>query len=167
MITEFTSHVEECLKRAFDKYGVKLSPDCVKIQFNLKGKTSAQACMKGLTEYRLRFNREAIEKHWDEMVNKTIPHEVAHLIAWMCPQLRASGHNKVWKRICVELGGTGRRCHNYDLTPARKTKKYLYNVNGAEYKVGSRVHNKIQMGRLYNSPTGAVLRTHYMNEVSE
>ena len=170
MIVEFTAHVEECLKRAFEMYDIKLSPNCVTIKYNLKGKCAGQACKDGMVEYRLRFNREAIENHWDGMVQNTIPHEVAHLVAWMRPELKANGHNTVWKRICIQLGGTGARTHSYKLTPAhnkgRGRRVHVYNVNGQEYKVGVIVHNRIQRGRRYKSPTGAVLKHHYIGEVA-
>lgn len=165
MIVEFTEHVEACLAKAFEMYGVKLSPNCVKITYNLRGKSAGQACTKGPTDYTLRFNREAIEKHWDDMVNNTIPHEVAHLIAWMVPHLKAAGHNRQWKRLCVSLGGTGARCHSYGLTSARKKTKYVYVINGLQCAVGVIVHNRIQRGRRYKCQAGAVLKTHFSHEV--
>lgn len=41
----------------------------------------------------------------DEVVN-TIRHEVAHAICG-----KEAGHGPVWRKVCIALGGDGRRCY--------------------------------------------------------
>ena len=44
----------------------------------------------------------------DESVTDTIIHEIAHAL---CPK---QGHNRIWQRKCIELGGNGQRCGSSD-----------------------------------------------------
>lgn len=58
----------------------------------------------------IRFNVELLfnDKWFLEIVNNTIPHELAHAVGFdkgLC-----KGHDKQWKMLCIELGGTGSRC---------------------------------------------------------
>lgn len=46
-----------------------------------------------------------------EEIKKIIYHELAHAL---CP---GEHHNAVWKRKCIELGGSGERCHKFHFTP--------------------------------------------------
>jgi predicted SprT family Zn-dependent metalloprotease len=49
---------------------------------------------------------------WDS-VRKTFVHEIAHLLS------RTWGHTYDWRRLCISLGGSGERCHNYKTMPRR------------------------------------------------
>jgi predicted SprT family Zn-dependent metalloprotease len=41
------------------------------------------------------------------MVRSTIPHEVAHILAWKFPQLGIMDHNPKWRAVDAILGGNG------------------------------------------------------------
>lgn len=165
-LANFTALVKLCIQSAEEKYG-KLGT--IDIRYDLKGRSAGQAGgrrnrITGENHFYLRFNREAIEKHWDEQVNQTIPHEVAHLVAFAHPRLGAKNHNYVWQRIDRSLGGTGERCHNMELTPAKRrtVTRYLYiTERGTECPVGPKHHKHIQMygaaGGVRIKRTGEVL----------
>lgn len=44
----------------------------------------------------------------EEDVLETILHEIAHAL---CPR---QGHNSVWRKKLIEIGGTGKRCYSND-----------------------------------------------------
>ena len=149
-IADFTQLVNLCLKIAGEKYG-DLGP--VAISYKLKGMSAGQArCRRnGVTgkaiDLELRFNQEAISKNWDHMVKETIPHEIAHLVAYAFPHLGAKNHDRGWQRIARSLGCNGDRCHTIDLTPAKKrtTMRYRYVTdNGLEVLAGPKHHARIQ-----------------------
>jgi len=149
--SEFRQLVLQCIVRAQSLYGVSLGR--VTITFDLRGTAAAKAYCRPHPElgatYAIRFNREAISKDWEGMSNSTIPHEVAHLVAFAKPTLGAEGHNAKWVSIAVALGDTshGERCHTLELTPARKVRvrRYVYqNARGSRIEVSSRTHRAIQ-----------------------
>lgn len=138
----FESKVQECLKKAQEMFNLSEDFLNVDIRFDLKGKTAAYAIRKN-NKLSLRFNVEAIEQEFDDMINDTIPHEVAHLVCYVKPFL-GKNHNHGWKRVCKKLGGTGNRTHSYGLTKAKTTYVHAYKLDdGTIIKLGTNRHNKI------------------------
>lgn len=143
------TRTKEVLEKAQLLYGVKIDPS---VTFNLRGRVAGWAgckyCM--LTQqkkYTLRFNSEIIQgKHFDDMMQNTVAHEVAHLVCFARPDL-GSKHNPGWKRVCVALGGNGSRTHSYETAPARGV-GFTYRAScGTEITVSQIIHRKIQAGQ--------------------
>ena len=133
----------EVIIQAENRYGVELQ--ATDIRFDLHGRSAGMACQRG-RHLHVRFNMEAAEKDWDHLFNDTIPHEVAHLVGYRDPTF-AWNHNKAWVKTCKELGGTGKRTHNMDLTPRSKMKYYQYKLPcGYEVKLSATRHKRCQNG---------------------
>ena len=147
----FRQHVTECLSLAESIYGINFGR--VRVTFDLKGLCCGKAEVRSHPErgktYMLSFNDEALKKDWEGMVTSTIPHEVAHLVAFADPSLKADGHNRAWKRIAISLGDSerGKTCHNIDLKPARRGRRYRYFVNGNVVILSSKQHIETQSGK--------------------
>lgn len=174
-LAEFEALVKVCIAAAEAKYG---KMPAIRIRFDLRGKSAGMAGVASLNRYTkeitgpyLRFNVEAIRNNWDDMVQQTIPHEVAHLVAWCFPALGADNHNYQWQRIDRSLGGTGERCHRMKLTPARQTNRYRYVLaSGQEISVGPKHHRALQMGStLRMKKSGEVVAKHHFqpNEIKQ
>lgn len=149
---DFSKLVRLCIAAAEERWG---SLGNVRITYNLRGRAAGMACCRrALTgqayDLELRFNREALEKDWVHMVRETIPHEVAHLVAFAKPQLGAKNHNSQWRSISQALGSKGDRCHTMQLTPAKRRSRYRYvTESGKEVIAGPKHHKQIQLhGRL-------------------
>ena len=144
--------IVECrrqLRLAFDKYDILVDPSEVSITCKIRGRCGGRAGYKtiaGERHYHLKFNSEAITNNWDEMVDDTIPHEIAHIICQMRPNL-GSNHNAGWKRVCRALGGDDSRTHDMVLTPAVVHDRHDYNVNGTIVVLGPKQHTKLQKGK--------------------
>jgi SprT protein len=165
-LANFTALVKLCIEAAEAKYGKMPAID---IRYDLKGRAAGQAgCHRRFDgsafNLFLRFNREAITKDWDTMVKQTIPHEVAHLVAYCFPRLGAKNHNWKWAEIDRSLGGTGERCHRMELTPGRKTTRYRYVLDsGQEISVGPKHHANLQRGAVMKLRKSgeALTKTHF------
>jgi predicted SprT family Zn-dependent metalloprotease len=126
-------------------YGVKINPT---IRFDLRGRVAGRAgcklCM-GQKSYSLRFNCELIQgDHYEDMLQNTTAHEIAHLICFSRPELGGKGHNYVWRRICLELGGDGKATHNYDVV-VRGRWDYITD-RGNKVSVSKKYHAAVQAG---------------------
>jgi predicted SprT family Zn-dependent metalloprotease len=129
-------------------YGVKINPT---IKFDLRGRVAGWAGCKfcGITrqakDFSLRFNCEIIQgDHFEDMLKNTTAHEIAHLIGFAKPELGAKGHNQMWKRVCVALGGDGKRTHNYDVVV--KGRWDYITDRGKKVSVTKKYHAAVQAG---------------------
>ena len=148
--SRFRAHVYECIHLAQQIYDVDFGR--VTITFDLKGQSMGEASAKPHPtkgrSYFLRFNKEAMQKDWDQMVESTIPHEVAHLVAFADPSLKARQHNRAWKLISISLGDRERGAshHTMTLSPGRRILRYVYEVSGNQLSLSAQQHRNIQKG---------------------
>lgn len=139
----------QVLSKAEALYGVKIQPQ---ILFNLTGRTAGLAgcrfcwITRQAMDFKLRFNREIIAgKHFQDMLDNTVPHEVAHLVCYARPDLGRK-HDAGWRRVCIALGGNGNTRHDYETTP--KGGGFTYQATcGTVVTVSKQIHNKIQAGQ--------------------
>ena len=110
------------LVEAFNMYGIDFNPSDVAIRVSITSERVAgkagYTTFKGQRRYFIDFNARAIERYPDQLVKHTIPHEVAHLICYMNPKL-GDKHDMGWKRVCLNIGGDGKRFHKMDLSKKR------------------------------------------------
>lgn len=151
--------VTQRARSTWDMAGLK-----VFLRFDLRGRAAGEAQLfrrKG--EGILRLNVEAFHLAPAEMLEDTIPHEVAHLVAGWTRLGR--GHDAGWRRIAVELGSSGKRCHTLNLTPARRTLQHTYRATcGTEVVLGPQRHARIQRGSSYrvNATGGKIEAAGYL-----
>lgn len=137
--------VQEVAELAKKLYGVDLSK--APVSFNLKGRVAGWAGCKiceGRKQVSFRFNCELIEgNNFNDMMNLTIPHELAHGVCYLRPELGRK-HDTGWKRVCVSLGGDGKRTHNYDVVVKGRW-DYLTD-RGNKVSVTKKYHAYVQAG---------------------
>lgn len=125
-------------------------PKCV-VLFDLKGATAGQAFRR---TRKMRFNLALADRHPDQFLSRTVPHEMAHILQFMhYPESKP--HGREWDYFCrVLTGATMPRCHNYDTTGIKRQKKkltrykYVCDCNTL-HMVTSIKHNRIQNGDGY------------------
>ena len=144
--TKVSNKVFDCVEKANKLFDIDLQPI---VRFDLKGTCTGRAERLGSQDY-IRINPEAVDKDLDYILNNTVPHEVAHLVCYV-KFPRERGHGKYWKSVCTKLGYENpSRCHNIDLTPTRKTRKWLYVLDcGEEVILKTNRHKKVLNGVVY------------------
>ena len=137
--------IQELFKKANELYGVDLS--ATEVVFANMGKTNAGEASREGTALKLRFNSQVPESVLNAEV---IPHEIAHLVCFLRPEL-GKGHDAGWKGVCLSLGGVGTRTiTGLDLKPSRVTKKFLYRTDSGKDAVLTSIrHNKLQKGKVF------------------
>lgn len=142
--------VAQCIAQAEAKFGITMP--AVQIRFDLKGRAAGMAGYKGnfiQQFYYLRFNIVHMQlggQSWEHLLNDTVPHEVAHTVCQAFPQF-GNAHNAGWKRVCIALGGNGKRCYSAEDAPEAiaKQRPYTYTTStGHTVAVSPIIHRKIQ-----------------------
>ena len=145
--------VTECIRIAEQRFGITMPK--VDVRFDLKGRAAGIAGWRG-TNFYLRFNVQHMAlggQTWDHLLNDTVPHEVAHTVCQAFPQY-GRNHDQGWKRVCVALGGNGRRTYSEDDAPeaVAAARPYVYiTTQGHEVRVTKVMHAKIQKGANYTA----------------
>ena len=133
------------------------------VHFTLRGKVAGRACYK---PRKIKINSILLTENYQEMMDRTVPHEVAHIIVhnlynMLLRRRSRSGrsirvtkpHGEEWKKIMKDLGVKDmKRCHSYDVTRSivRQRVRYQYTCScGTPHNMSSIKHNRAQRGRLY------------------
>lgn len=118
------------------------------IRFDLRGRAAGVAGLRG-GGYFMRFNKDMmLNEGWDHLINDTVPHELAHIICIANGSDR--GHGYFWRKTCIELGGSGERCHSEEVVYA-KGKTFVYTTStGQTYNLSETKHRRVQQqGAVY------------------
>lgn len=143
---KFTLEVKKCIQKAIEMYKLPIGVDDIKISYYPKGQAAGWAGYETVNDvkvYFLRFCTYNIENNYEEMVKNTVPHEVAHIACYINPDL-GKGHDIGWKVVCYNLGGNAQRTHKMDILKARKSRYYVYNLDGKIFNLSSVRHKRIQ-----------------------
>jgi SprT protein len=147
--------VKNALAIAKNKLGVELPMPT--IIYDLKGHVAGYAFY---SKNKIRLNKHLLEKYKEDFINRTVLHELGHLISYKKHGYSGRGHKANWKAVMIAIGGPTSRCHSYETKAARVHKKYVLSCGDCRetYVVGSRVINKIRKGSTYthrNCPDGS------------
>lgn len=144
--------VAECISTAEREFGITM-PN-VDVRFDLKGRSAGVAGFVGKKFY-LRFNVHHMSlggQTWEHLLNNTVPHEVAHTVCQAFPKF-GRNHDRGWQRVCLALGGNGKRCYGEDDAPeavaAQRPWVYITTA-GHQVRVTKVIHSKIQKGYTYS-----------------
>lgn len=99
----------------------------------------------------INFNRQLLEHNTADFINRTVPHEVAHMVAFQVfgPGIRP--HGDEWKAVMALFGADDSRCHNYDLSKVktRQYRRFTYQCNCRSHQLTSIRHNRVLSGYRY------------------
>lgn len=139
-----------CLAKSL--YNVDLSE--MPILFDLRGSVAGMAsCQRSwsgvMLKTQVRFNRVMIAGDgYEHIVNDTLPHEIAHTVCFMRPEL-GRNHDQGWRRVCIALGGSGKRCHDEEVVFARGDTYEYIATSGTKVRFSAQRHRKIQNGGVF------------------
>jgi SprT protein len=149
------SQVDEAIAHTLEVLRTKLPPEIADklpptpvVVFDLKGAVAGQAWL-GQNKVRLNLALLNNPAYTEDMLNQTVPHEVAHLVTYrIWPTAKA--HGRQWAYIMNLLGKPAKRCHQYEVEPARKhARPHAYQCNCRVHMVTNVLHTRIQSGKQY------------------
>lgn len=94
-------------------------------------------------KWQLNFNPVLLVENGDAFIDRTVPHELAHLIVHQVfPQAyertfrgqKRDVHGRYWQNVMHVLGADATRCHSFDVTNATNRRRYTYVCSGCGAK---------------------------------
>lgn len=147
---EVEQRVQQLLITARDHF--KKDPGQVEIKFNLTGKAAGMAIFPHRANPIIRFNTQLLIENREAFLKRTVPHEVAHVIARGLFGKRIKPHGQEWKQVMGLLGAEASRCHSYDVSRSvrRKLKRFTYHCQCRSHQLSSIRHNRVLQGQRYH-----------------
>lgn len=138
---------ETCLRRAAELFDVPYQP--LTVTFDLTGRAAGQYRVDR-NGRRIRYNPYLFAKYFDDNLDNTVPHEVAHYVVdclYRCRRVRP--HGEEWKRVMRALGARPHATARYDLSgvPVRRQQRFMYRCSCGEHALSSVRHNRIRNQR--------------------
>jgi SprT protein len=120
-----------------------------KVLYDLEGHTAGWAI--GGHTIRLNLNLLLNPDHFQDMIDRTVPHEICHIVD--VQMHGSSSHGYRWKYLMYHIGLEPTRCHSYETVAARKRKKMpkdqIYYCACGEHGVTIILHRRMLQGKRY------------------
>lgn len=127
-----------------------------RLRFDLRGRCAGQA---RLQEWCIRLNRELLQRYQDAFIEDTVPHELAHLVAFAMHGPGIQPHGRQWRDVMALLGCQPEVCHRYEVKPARQIKRFGYRCGCRAHALSSIRHRRVAQGFSYRCRScGEILR---------
>lgn len=154
MYQQFIAKTLEVMKQANELYNLNID---LTVRVDLRGSKIAGQAQRKLGRYIVRLNPLFCQQFPEDTLKETIPHEVAHIVAFALKQ--DDGHGPKWKRIAQSLGCSGNRCHDHTIIDPRKETYMVVFPCGKKIEIGKIRYNRIMRGRkTYNSAYGPITK---------
>lgn len=147
-MSEITSQTQRCIELA--NTALQISAPMIEIHFNVSGAVWGYFVRRRAERY-LRYNPFLFEKHFQEGLRDTIPHEVAHyMVDYGYPRKRLRPHGPEWRHVMSLLGvDNPSATHSTDLTgiTQRRQRRFEYQCRCKTVQLSATRHNRIQSGQ--------------------
>jgi len=121
----------------------------VPIHFDLRGSSAGMFKVSG-RDCQIRYNPWLFAKYFDDNLQGTVPHEVAHYIVHCQYGLhRVRPHGAEWRAVMHAFNADPSVTGDYDLTgiPQRRQRRFDYHCGCQSHQLSTRRHNTISRGR--------------------
>lgn len=153
LLTRAIARTQELLSQAAADLGVRVKT--LEIRFDLRGRAAGQArygTRQGIGgPWIIRYNPVLLRENPDSFIAQTVPHELAHVVAFVRHGHRIRPHGPEWRAIMEQFGAAPERCHRYDLAriPRRATRVFPYHCGCGEHQLSSIRHHRVLAGQTY------------------
>jgi SprT protein len=137
------------LRRAEQHFARRLP--CPEILFDLRGQAAGQARIAADRTTVIRFNQALLNANPKPFLAQTVPHEVAHLVAFHVFGLRIRPHGPEWQSVMMLFDAHPQRCHSFALeeAPRRRLAQHTYHCGCRAHTLSSIRHNRVRRGQRY------------------
>jgi SprT protein len=130
---------------------LRIPPPRAAVRFDLRGRSAGQARLGSPGPALIRYNPALLRANPDDFLASTVPHEVAHLIAFARHGTRIRPHGAEWVAIMRHMGAEPKRCHAYDVSglAIRRLRELDYHCNCRDHRLTSIRHHRVLAGQTY------------------
>lgn len=123
----------------------------VEIRCDLRGRGAGQVRRQAGQLWTVRYNPALLARHGEDFLARTVPHEVAHVIAFHRHGPRIQPHGAEWRAIMHLFGVPPTRCHDFDVSDlkTRTLDRFPYRCGCRSHLLTSIRHHRIQRGQRY------------------
>ncbi len=117
--------------------------ELISIDFDLKGLVAGMY-RTNKNQRVIRYNPYIFAKYFEDSLESTVPHEVAHYVTDMMFGL-SRPHGEEWREVMQAFGAEASRTCDYDLDgiPVRRYRHHAYHCSCMTHEITSHRHNKI------------------------
>jgi len=145
------SQVREATHACIDEAGRLLSHRfrTIPVLFDLRGRAAGMYRVHGCKR-EIRYNPWLFARYYEDNLNNTVPHEVAH---YVCDVLygirRIKPHGPEWRAVMTALGAVPEVTGRYELEgiPTRRQQRHTYHCDCTTHQLSSVRHNRILSGK--------------------
>jgi SprT protein len=139
----------ELLRQAEEHFQIGMPR--VAVRFDLRGRSAGMVRFAPDKPPEVRYNRLLLEENGADFLARTVPHEVAHVVARALFGAQIKPHGAEWKRVMYWLGADASRCHDYDVsrTQSRRLQRFPYRCACRRHWLTSIRHKRIIAGQTY------------------
>jgi SprT protein len=143
--------VRDCLALAENALQRRIAQP--RLRFDLRGAAAGQ--FRGGPEgAELRFNSQLFARYFDDNLEHTVAHEVAHHVVFELhgrdsKKRRVRPHGSEWRAIMTLFGVPAEVRHSYDLAQiaVRRERRVRYHCGCQEHSITLRTHHKMAQGQ--------------------
>lgn len=135
---------DRLVRRASERYDWPMTTP--QVDFDLRGKTAGMYQIHGRRR-RIRYNPWVFAKHYEDSLNDTVPHEVAHFVVdCMFGFHRVKPHGPEWQGVMRDFGVEPRATGQYDLegVPVKQYRTFEYHCGCRSHQLTMIRHRRIQ-----------------------
>jgi SprT protein len=124
--------------------------DQVPVRFDLKGRAAGMYQVQNRQRF-IRYNPYLFAKYYDDNLQQTVPHEVAHYLCDVVYGLRSiRPHGAEWKQLMYLFGARIEATCRYDLAgiPSRSQRRHPYRCQCTTHLLSTRRHNNVTNRRM-------------------
>ena len=121
------------------------------VRFDLRGKAAGQLRMAEGRAFQIRYNLALLAREPEAFLAQTIPHEVAHLVAFAIHGRGIRPHGGEWQMVMRHFGAEPRRCHSFaveDLA-TRRLRRFDYHCGCRTHQLTTTRHHRVLAGQRY------------------
>ena len=129
----------------------RLTP-MLEVRCDLRGKAAGQVRHYADGRLVIRYNLGMARLQPRQFIAETVPHEVAHVITWLCHGRRARPHGEEWRAVMRHFGiEDAPRCHDFAVPPqdTRRQRRWSYRCDCQTHQLSSTRHNRVLRGQQY------------------
>jgi len=127
----------------------------IDIRFDLRGKSAGMVRFQDGKRPVVRYNMQLFSENHETFIARTVPHEVAHIVARTLFGAGIRPHGEEWRAVMAFFGSEATRCHEFDISRSvsRRLHRFSYRCNCREYQLTSIRHNRVLAGQTYQCRT--------------